>query len=276
MSESISNEMLANTAKWMAAVRGRESSREDRLFNDPWAIDLAGEEGAKWIVDRSSESVIPIVVRVRYFDEFLLRVTSDHQARQVVLVGAGLDTRCWRLHWMDGTRVYELDQPFVLKYKEEVMKSKEVKPRCERHPVGVYIQESWGKALESEGFQPDQPSIWLLEGFLFYLDPSQIDSVLKEVTKLASPGSWMGFDIINSEVLKSTYTKPWLEMQARLGAPWIGTMDDPIGLLGSMGWSAFITQGGHPGVNFNRWVLPVYPVDMPGMPHSWLVTAEKI
>ncbi len=42
------DDLLGATARWTAAVRARESPREDRLFYDPWAAALAGEEGANF------------------------------------------------------------------------------------------------------------------------------------------------------------------------------------------------------------------------------------
>jgi len=50
MSENTThNNLLGLTARWTAAVRATESKREDRLFNDPWAAVLAGEDGGTWI-----------------------------------------------------------------------------------------------------------------------------------------------------------------------------------------------------------------------------------
>ena len=46
--------LLESSATWSASVRARESLREDRLFDDPWAAALAGEEGAAWIGQRKT------------------------------------------------------------------------------------------------------------------------------------------------------------------------------------------------------------------------------
>ena len=64
-------------------------------------------------------------------------------------------------------------------------------------------------------------------------------------------------------------------MQAREGAPWIGTLDDPESTLASLGWTATLTQAGQPDANHGRWTLPVIPVKIPDMPHNWFVTAHK-
>lgn len=65
------NSLLAATARWTASVRALGTQRPDSLLNDPWAGALAGEEGANWIVQRSPDKVLPIVIRTRYFDDFL-------------------------------------------------------------------------------------------------------------------------------------------------------------------------------------------------------------
>lgn len=127
----------------------------------------------------------------------------------------------------------------------------------------------------SSGFDSAQPSLWLLDGFLFYLPGAAVTRILDTVTGLASSGSWCGFDIVNSLVLTSPWTKPWVDMQAASGAPWLGTMDDPQAFMGQRGWQATLTQAGAADANHGRWHLPVLPVDMPDMPHNWFVTAYK-
>lgn len=64
-------------------------------------------------------------------------------------------------------------------------------------------------------------------------------------------------------------------MQTQLGAPWIGTMDDPETYLSTPGWKAELTQPGAENANYGRWTLPVIPVKMPNMPHNWYVTVQK-
>ena len=64
-------------------------------------------------------------------------------------------------------------------------------------------------------------------------------------------------------------------MQANSGAPWIGTLDDPIGFLAERGWKTSLSQAGAPDASHGRWHLPIIPVFMPDMPHNWFVTAQK-
>jgi hypothetical protein len=99
--------------------------------------------------------------------------------------------------------------------------------------------------------------------------------ILDAVARWAAPGSWLGFDIINSVMLTSPITRPWIEMQAQAGAPWVGVLDDPVAFLAARGWEALLSQAGEPDAHHGRWSLPVIPVTRPDMPHNWFVTAQR-
>jgi methyltransferase (TIGR00027 family) len=273
---STPNALLGSTARWTAAVRAQESAREDRLFDDPWAAALAGEEGMAWLSQRQPGAGLPMVLRTRYFDDFVQRLAFEEGLRQFVLPGAGLDTRAFRLPWPAGTQLFELDQPAVLRYKGEVLASAGARPANLRHVVEADLTQPWADALVAAGFDAQEPTGWMLEGFLFYLAHEHIAQVVDQVTSLAAPGSWLGFDIVNAITLTFPLTKPWVDMQTQAGAPWLGTLEDPVGFLAERGWQATLTQAGAPDANHGRWTLPVIPTTMPAMPHNWFVTAKKL
>src|ERR1700728_4188405 len=104
---------VSMTAHWMAAERARETARPDRLFEDPLAEVLAGTEGvdlmARMGVDLPVNPAFPI--RTRFFDDALVRLLADHRIGQVVLMGAGMGTRAYRL---DLPTVFEIDRPALL------------------------------------------------------------------------------------------------------------------------------------------------------------------
>jgi methyltransferase (TIGR00027 family) len=258
---------LEATARWTAAVRAAETEREDRLFEDPWADALAGDEGRAWLAARTPRSAAPITIRTRFFDDWLAAVPAAGP-RQVVLVAAGLDTRSWRLAWPAGIRCFEIDRPAVLEHKATVLAAARAVPRSEVRAVAADLAGAWPESLVAAGFDPAEPATWLLEGLLFYLPGDVIVRVLDGVTALAVRRSRLGFDIVNAETLRSPYTRAWIEMQAAAGAPWIGSLDDPVGFLAARGWSATLSAPGQPEANYGRWTLPVYPVTAPGLPHS--------
>lgn len=267
---------LASTARWIAAVRANESRRENRLFHDPWAAALAGAAGEAWYVQHADSPAMQIIaIRVRFFDDFLLRVTEDQGVRQVVLLAAGLDTRAFRLRWPAGTRVFEMDRAEVLGEKEGILRAAGARPGCERRVIAADLGTPWGDLLVQNGFHRGRPSCWLLEGFLFYLSNDAGLAVLDQMGPLAAGGSWLGFDIPNSTTLTHAWTRNWVEMQGQRGAPFLGTMDDPAAVLSPRGWAATLVQAGDKDANFGRWPYPPVPLEIPDMPRNWFVTAER-
>src|SRR5690349_254888 len=100
------------TALAVADARARESERGDRLFEDPYArafADAAREalaprqDGAGESIDIRAVRDAYIAVRTRFFDDALLEAVSNGGCRQVVVLGAGLDARAYRLGWPKGT-----------------------------------------------------------------------------------------------------------------------------------------------------------------------------
>jgi len=266
---------LEATARWTAAARAAETARADALFSDPWADALAGREGHAWIEQRTADAVLPMVLRIRYFDDWLASVVEGHGVRQVVFPAAGLDARAFRLTWPANTRCFEIDRPAILEYKQRVLDGARAVPRCTRRVVTADLSGPWPDALLDAGFDPKLPSGWLIEGLLFYLDPDTVARLLDRVTTLSAPGSQLAFDVVNAAMMTSPWTRPWVEMQAAAGAPWVGTMEDPVAVLASLGWQATLTQAGQPDASHGRWTLPVIPTTMPGMPHNWFVTAQR-
>src|SRR5215212_6820134 len=138
-----SRQAVAGTGLLVAAIRAKESTREDRLFSDPYAHKLAGDTGRALleaaIADAGERSTIQIVVRTRFLDEALLRAAAV--ASQVGILAAGMDARAYRLEWPAGTTVYELDQPAVIAAKNDLLAADE--PRCRRVPIGVDLADDW-------------------------------------------------------------------------------------------------------------------------------------
>jgi methyltransferase (TIGR00027 family) len=265
------------TARWTAAVRAIETNRPDALFDDPWADALAGEDGSRWAESRPTGLLEPMIIRTRFFDDFLRRATFEERAAQVVLLGAGLDTRALRLHWPPGTVVFEVDNSDVLSYKQDLLASAGAHPSCERE---VFLAADlrgtdWSVQMAKAGFNPSSPAVWLAEGFLFYLPDDAIGQLLAQVTALASEGSFLGFDVPNRAVLTHPVMRAWIQMQADAGAPWIGTMEDPADYMAALGWRVSLTQCGSADADYGHWGYPVVPMAALDLPHHWLVTAEK-
>jgi methyltransferase (TIGR00027 family) len=192
---------LPLTALAIAAGRAVETSRPDGLVADPFALALV--EAAQshvdfptsWPADPTAASPLQqplllasiyIAVRTRFIDDF---IRSEPPTPQTVLLGAGLDTRAYRLPWAGGSRVFEIDHANVLEFKAGVLRRLSAEPQCELITVATDLARPWRKPLTSAGFDPQQPTTWILEGLLPYLDAAAQLSVLKEVAALSAPGS---------------------------------------------------------------------------------------
>ncbi len=127
---------VAGTGLLVAAIRARESTRDDPLFTDPFADKLAGEAGHR-ILDAAlatsgERTTMQIVVRTRFWDDGLLDAAAS--CRQIVLLAAGMDARAYRLTWPPGTTVFELDQPSVIAAKNALLADDS--PTCSRVAIG--------------------------------------------------------------------------------------------------------------------------------------------
>jgi methyltransferase (TIGR00027 family) len=272
---------IASTSRWMAAARARESERADRLFDDPLAAALAGPDGFAWLermesVARSDGPGLYPVIRTRFFDDFLLDACRRLGVRQVVLAAAGLDTRAFRLNWPPQVCLYEMDLPEVLDAKEEVIEAAGAKASCERHTIRVDLREaSWPEALLAVGYQPERPSVWLIEGLLFYLTRAAVHGLLEKVGALTVTGSLLGLDVMNRGLFFSPVAWPMQVALAQRGAAGRFGTNDPEALMARHGWEADVKQPGEEGANFGRWPRPMLPREVPGLPRSFLVRARR-
>ncbi len=248
------------TARMMAAMRSRESSREDRLFHDPFAAVLAGKEAFQQVDLRLTEQDQAYVsIRTRFFDDFL----SLSQGRQVVLLASGLDARAYRFPWLSETEVYELDYLEVLAYKTKLLKN--AKLSCKHHLIAADLTQTWEEQLLSAGYSPELPSVWLIEGLLMYLSEAQVHTLLRSVSDLSAQGSQIGLDLIN---IKSLEYEPY-QGYFRFGC------DTPEALLAQYGWQAEVTQPGEEGANFARITESPLSREVSDVMRVFLVLAKK-
>lgn len=195
------SEGLPMTALAVAAGRAVETTRPDALAADPFAAAFVAAARSsldlptRWPADPGAApyfqqplllASIYIGLRTRFIDDFL---HSDPQTTQTVILGAGLDTRAYRLRWPAASRVLELDQASVLEFKAGVMEGLSAKPGCELITVAADLTDPWDQALLAAGFRREQATTWILEGLLPYLSADDQLATLQGVLALSSPGS---------------------------------------------------------------------------------------
>lgn len=268
---------VAETALWTAAARARESRRPDRLFDDPLAGALAGPRGtallAHFHTDRAAPEGNPfLAIRTRWFDDVLTRVPPGYQ---VVGLGAGLDTRAYRLAWPADTVLYEVDQPDLLAYKADILArvADLGSPRCDCRRVPANLAGDWISALLTAGFDPSAPAMWFAEGVLFYLPEPAARAVTSRAAASCVPGSRFAADLIGTGIFRFPYTQPFLRKLAKAGSPWRFGTDDPAGFVESCGWrDVRVAEPGGSGADYGRWPAAAAPA-FPDLPRSFLVSA---
>lgn len=235
---------VSGTALWTVRMRAQESARSDALFDDPLAAEFlaraqeAGSPPGSGVL----QQVLPdwLAVRTRFFDDHLLAVTRDG-CTQVVLLGAGLDTRAQRLDWPDGIDLFEVDLPAVHAFKERIV-SGHPPAVARRVPVAADLLADWRGPLLSAGFDPGRPTAWLCEGLLFYLAPAAVDRLVAVASELSAPGSTLGAECLNADAADSPFVRPWLEALSGSGTPWVWHLADAEHWWGERGWRAQVAD----------------------------------
>jgi methyltransferase (TIGR00027 family) len=177
----------------MAYYRARERKRDHPLIVDLFAERLAGVMTAYIEKHRHfSESDYPIV-RSYYIENNLLTSWCKVQATsQIVLLGAGLDTRAYRFQPLQTNThtIFELDFALVNRYKEELLKDDQPLVRI----AANLSDPDWSVQLIKRGFSSDIPTFWVLEGLIYYMDQKAGTSLLKTAAEITAVDSQIFVD----------------------------------------------------------------------------------
>ncbi|KAL3514641.1 hypothetical protein ACH5RR_027358 [Cinchona calisaya] len=170
------------------------------VVNDPLAELLAGETSLRTAYEKIKKdrlnnareiSGVILAVRTLWFDSKIEAALSSFGdgAAQIVLLGAGMDTRAYRLSCLKESNIFEVDFPEVLQTKTTILQAASGSTTENQHPimtakslnrVAADISENdWLAKLQTVGFEPKKNTVWILEGILYYLTHSDAVEVLK-------------------------------------------------------------------------------------------------
>jgi methyltransferase (TIGR00027 family) len=167
-------------------------------FSDPGARKLL--QGRRWdVAFRLSRALTSTPERragfTSHVDALLLRVVfidaviAAAAARQVVILGAGLDTRSWRLTALRGVRVFEVDFPATQSYKRaRIVALGPALADVAFVPVD-FRRDDLDRALDAAGHDPKLPTVWVWEGVIMYLDDEALRSSLGTIRRRSAQGS---------------------------------------------------------------------------------------
>ena len=80
---------------------------------------------------------------------------------------------------------------------------------------------------------------------------------------------------MSPDVFTSPFMKSYLQKLDELGCPWTFGMPDPEAFMSERGWQATYVLPGEPEANFGRWIMPVIPRTMPGLPRTYLIRGVR-
>lgn len=227
---------VSDTARWVALYRAEESARADALFRDPWAAELAGERGRSlWrSLPSADHAAWAVVVRSRIFDELILAAVETGQFDTLLHLGAGLDTRPYRLPLPASLRVVEVDLPEILTTKERVLADARRSCAVERVPLDLTDLPSrrrWLRHLNRES----RSTLVVSEGLLVYLATEEVVSLAADLHATGCCRGWI-FDVVSQATLRRM-RRLWGRLLADSNVAFRFAPKDVARFFTPLGWS---------------------------------------
>lgn len=204
----------STTARYTAMARALETVRpRPRLFEDQYAARFLGIRLFATLaaippfgraIERSIDRRFPrghranAVLRTRVIDDWVADVLLDG-VTQVVLLGAGLDSRAYRLPAMRDVLVFEVDHPETLGVKQALV-DRHVRPDHRGHVRFVSVDllhDSLDEALRSAGFEIARTAV-VWEGVTSYLDVASVDATVRWFSRNTTTGSRLIFTYLDA------------------------------------------------------------------------------
>lgn len=118
---------------------------------------------------------------------------------QLVLLGAGLDTRAWRLDALRDTVAFEVDHPATQFLKRKRAAAWKPKAREVRYAAIDFQHDELAPVLKSVGFDPAKLTFWIWEGVALYLSPAKVSTNLTGFAALSAPGSRLAMTYLTKD-----------------------------------------------------------------------------
>ncbi|MEU4215204.1 class I SAM-dependent methyltransferase [Actinoplanes sp. NPDC026623] len=113
----------------------------------------------------------------------------DRLHPQLVILGAGLDGRAWRMPELAATDVYEVDHPASQQDKRDRCGTLRPLARSVRFVPVDLSREPLGPALAAAGHDAAQATTWIWEGVVPYLDRAEVRATAAVIAERSAPGS---------------------------------------------------------------------------------------
>lgn len=215
------------TAALVSFSRGAVSRSPQSPCFDPAAVALLPFPWRQWLLlggagpslQRVSERLARVALgglaghvelRTALIDEAVRSALGDPAIRQVVVLGAGLDARAFRMTELSESDVYELDHPATQAWKRAGSASLRVLSRSLTFVPVNFERTSLTEALASTAHRPAAPTLWLWEGVTMYLPAAALEATLDAMAKRSAPGSRLALTYLPPETLARPRWRPFI------------------------------------------------------------------
>jgi methyltransferase (TIGR00027 family) len=232
MSKDSSIKHVSDTALWVAHYRANEARRADAIFHDPLATLLSGERGRQIArsFPRSGTVAWGTVVRTSAIDH-LIDEALELGVDTVLNLGAGLDTRPYRMRLPAHLRWIEIDFPSIIELKRS--KLSQHTPVCILERVGMdLLNRSSRSAIFAQYGSRSNRTLLITEGVIPFISAPDVAILARELAAVSSFRYWIS-DFANL-TSKRKMPKGW---EGKLkAAPYLFEADDWMAFFKQTGW----------------------------------------
>ena len=229
---------VTGTAFVVAEFRAEENLADQPLYRDTVVTIFLNEDSAQAATKVATGFPLMkemVKLRTRYFDDVLDRQLASG-CRQVVILGAGLDTRAIRKS-APGVTYFEIDDGSTLEFKQARIASHGIGSNV-RLIAGNYVGDHVISMLRDAGFDPRLPTYVLWEGNTMYLPLESDKEVMRQLSGTLRDFR-LSFDYFATSVITKTTGEDGMtrmvENFANMGAPWPTGFDNVEALASEVG-----------------------------------------
>ncbi len=225
---------VSDTAFMAAAYRAMESEQTNALFEDSLAAKLAGEQGRTIVGNLPKRAFIggwTVVIRTRIIDE-LIQTAIGEGVDTILNLGAGLDTRPYRMALPQSVRWIEADYPHVIDLKESRLSGDTPICKLERIRLDLADADARRHFLNDEAARSKKILV-LTEAVIPYLSEDAVASLGTELRSHASIRYWVA-DYFSPAAYE--YRRRSGMSQAMKNAPFRFEPKDYFGFFAQLGW----------------------------------------
>lgn len=233
MNKDILIDNVSDTALWVAHYRAIETEKPDAIFKDPYAKILSGEKGKKIAETISASQYVKwnVITRTFVIDVFIQNLIKEG-VDTIVNLGAGLDTRPYRMNLPANLRWIEVDYPQIINYKEATLNNE--KPKCHLQRISLDLSNDQKRQnLFNEINQQAKNALILTEGVIPYLTEEQVANLAKDLKSQDHFNYWIA-EYFAPEIYRYIQTRK--RKKEMKNAPFLFFPKDWFGLFAENGW----------------------------------------